>query len=94
MVEVSVPWIGKTGDSNPITGTVAELREESRNGKRDYVLYIDAPEGQRRVSLWGENLGRCVAKWGKDESKWKGLRVQVLTEEKPGEKRKRFILPL
>ena len=95
MIEPQTSWIGKAGDPNPITGTVTALKQEANSkGKLEYVLYLATTEGNRRLSLWGENLGRACEKWGKDELKWTGKNCQILTEEKIGEKKKRVLLPI
>ena len=94
MIEPQVSWIGKTGDPNPITGSVTDIRTETSKGKPEWVLYLATTEGNRKLSLWGENLGRACEKWGNDEAKWKGKNCQILTEEKIGEKKKRILLPI
>lgn len=95
MIEPQTRWIGATGDPNPITGTVTTAKQEPNNkGKLEWVLYLATTEGNRRLSLWGDNLTRACEKWGSDETKWGGKGCQVLSEEKIGEKKKKILLPI
>lgn len=88
-MERDVSWIGKTGDPNPISGTVASVREEPNGkGRMRWRLTIKTDVGLRAMDLFGDNQNLLIDKFGADEAKWIGQRVQILTEERIGGKGK------
>jgi hypothetical protein len=83
-MEMSVNWIGKLGDSNPLNGVIHAVKQEPGKKGLKYVLVVKATEGLRQMDLYGDNQNALITKFGDDEAKWIGQRVQVLTEERIG----------
>jgi len=98
-VSRQVNWIGADHfrAANPLTAAVASVTQEDNKGKRDLQI-VFALDGQLdalvRMSLFGENLNRCISKWGSETDAWIGKRVQILREADVGGKEKKKLLPI
>jgi len=87
-MERDVNWVGKIGDSNPLTGIIQDVTEAQGKKGLKHVLVIRAAEGLRQMDLYGDNKNVLIDRYGPDEKKWLGQKVQVLTEELIGGKGK------
>lgn len=83
-------FIGQAGDPNPVTGVIVG-ETPSPAYKNACRLTIEIAPGERRIlDVWGELLDPLI-NISEESSNWVGKRIQILNEEKIGEKRKRRI---
>ena len=98
-VSRQVNWIGADHfrAANPVTAAIASVTQADNRGKPDLQLVM-AIDGQLdmlvRMSLFGENLNRLIAKFGNETDAWTGKRVQILREADVTGKEKKKIFPV
>jgi len=71
-----------------------DVREEQVFGKSDTVMYLRNRKNEiRKTSIFGDNINRCVEKFGTESETWLGKTVMLSVQESLDGKKFLIIVP-
>lgn len=87
-----IPFVGPA-DSNPLTAVIIAVEEVQGKFSKNPRLTLEIAPGERRIMdvFDRKEIAKLIRAFGADDRAWIGKRLQILTEERVGEKPRRTI---